>query len=49
MGDQTSSIEPGDFVEVEQVGGDLEVEGWSQPDVQVRGDHVQIRKGAGAS
>ena len=48
MGIQSAAIEPGDLVEVEQVGGDLEVEGWSQPDVQVRGDHVQIRKGAGA-
>ena len=38
---------PGDLVEVEQVGGNLEVEGGSHPDVQARGDHVQIEKRVG--
>ena len=48
MGVQTASMERGDLIELEQVGGDLEVEGWSQPNVQAHGDHVQIQKRTGS-
>lgn len=44
MSTQTISIGPDDLIEIEQVGGDLEVLGFEGPDLQTRGDQVRIER-----
>ncbi len=48
MSTHTITIAPDDVIEVERVGGDLQVQGWDGADVQAVGDQVRIEKRAGS-
>ncbi len=47
MSIQTVSIAAEDLIEVQQIGGDLQVEGWERAGLEARGDSVQIQKSTG--
>lgn len=48
MSTHTITIAPDEIIEVERVGGDLQVQGWDGADGQAVGDQVRIEKRAGS-
>src|SRR5512138_1316537 len=48
MSTHTISVGPDEIIEVERVGGDLQVQGWDASEVQAAGDQVRIEKRSGA-
>jgi hypothetical protein len=48
MSMQTVSVAADDSVEVGQVGGDLQVVGWDQPQLQANGDAVRVERRSGS-
>jgi hypothetical protein len=47
MSTQTISIADEDVIELQQIGGDLQVDGWERPELEARGDSVRIQRSAG--
>ncbi len=44
MSTQTIPVGPDDSLEIEDVGGDLALQGWDRPDVQASGEQVRLEK-----
>ena len=42
MNTQTISVAAADTIQVEQVSGNLQLQGWDRPELEARGDVVQI-------
>lgn len=47
MGTQTIPVSPEHSLNIDQVGGDLSVQGWERQDVQASGDVIRIERGEG--
>src|SRR5512141_2945770 len=48
MSVQTISISPEELVEIERVGGDLQVQGWDGSNLEAAGDAVRVERRSGA-
>ncbi len=48
MSTQTMPVGTGDAIEINQVGGDLVIQGWERAELQARGDRIRIEKKEGA-